>query len=154
MDRARGLRLESVVSVEGVVRAREGPVAGVGGRRMSSVSGTGGVEVALTSLSVLSSPPVGGLPLLPSEAAPGEDLRLSHRHLDLRRDVMQRNLRLRSLVLAALRNTLLLHSHPPFVEVDTPTLTRTSPEGAREFLVPSRGPHGGGLEAWHQGPKS
>jgi aspartyl-tRNA synthetase len=127
----RSLRLESVVQVEGVVRLRP---SGLSNAQM----GTGEVEVVAERVAALGPPPP-ALPLLPSSTQPlPEETRLRHRHLDLRRDVMQRNLRFRSLVSAAVRRQLLLASSPPFVEVDTPTLFRSTPEGAREFLVPTR----------------
>ena len=148
MDSARSARLESVVCVEGIVRPRQIPAHD---RRPCST--TEGIEVAMTSLHIISSPPPGGLPLLPSESSPGEDVRLTYRHLDLRRDVMQRNLRLRSLILASMRQNLLLTSHPAFVEIETPTLFRSSPEGAREFLVPSRTSPGCRFYALTQSPQ-
>lgn len=102
---------------------------------------TGAVEVAATGLRVISSSSR-PLPLQMGEgtsvtSAGDEALRLTHRVLDLRRLYLTRNLRLRSALSSALR-LYLSHSNPPFTEVDTPTLYRSTPEGAREFLVPTR----------------
>ena len=65
----------------------------------------------------------------------GEDTRLKHRYLDLRRDEMQQKLRLRSKISFAIRQFL---DSAGFLDIDTPILTRATPEGARDYLVPSR----------------
>jgi aspartyl-tRNA synthetase len=129
---AAGLRAEAVVHVTGRVRCR--PAALVNPRMA-----TGGIEVAASGLRVLSSPGR-PLPLVPGATGGpiSDETRLEARYLDLRRDVMQRNLRLRALCAHAVRSALTLGSSPPFVEVETPLLVRSSPEGAREFLVPTR----------------
>jgi aspartyl-tRNA synthetase len=104
-----------------------------------------GVEVA-AAVVVTVSAPAAPLPFRPDapEAGAGavaEEVRSAARHLDLRRALLQRNLRLRSGVTHAIRAAL--HAcDPPFTEVETPTLFRSSPEGAREFVVPVR-PRGG-----------
>ena len=121
---------ESVISVHGIVRNR---VEGTEDAR----NPTGQVEVMIESAELLNrSRP------LPFEVAeqkgsmlPGEDLRLRYRYLDLRRTEMSNNLRFRHRVIAAARRYL---DGDGFVEVETPMLTRSTPEGARDFLVPSR----------------
>ncbi|WP_280372652.1 aspartate--tRNA ligase, partial [Nocardia abscessus] len=93
---------------------------------------TGAIEVNVTELEVLNeSAP---LPFQLDEQ-PGEEARLKHRYLDLRREGPAHAIRLRSRVNAAAREVLARHE---FVEVETPTLTRSTPEGARDFLVPAR----------------
>ncbi|WP_027480955.1 aspartate--tRNA ligase [Deinococcus pimensis] len=126
-ETARRLRAESVVRVEGVVRLR-------GEGQRTSAYPTGDVEVIPTSVTVLSAAQT---PPFPVENAEGvnEDLRLKFRYLDLRRPEMLANLRLRSRVQAAI--TAFLDAQG-FVNVETPMLTRSTPEGARDFLVPSR----------------
>ena len=151
LAQAGALKLESILSVEGTVRAR-------GAELVNAGLATGAIEVEVRSLRVLAAPAApGGLPLLPSAPpAPGaaaEEHRLTYRYLDLRRDALQRSLRLRSLVLAAARRALLLAQRPPFVEVETPTLFRSTPEGAREFLVPTRAPPGARFYALAQSPQ-
>lgn len=135
---AGGLRLESVIAVTGVVALRPPEQRNAG-------MPTGDVEVRVTAMDVLGAVSADGLPfaLGPATSALAsvpEDTRLAHRPLDLRRGVMQRNLRLRSAVTQAIRGFLHGGLSPPFVEVDTPTLFRSTPEGAREFLVPTRQP--------------
>jgi len=95
---------------------------------------TGAVEVQARELRILnrSRPPV--FPI-EDEADAGEDLRLKYRFLDLRRPALQRNLRVRHRAVMAARRFLDAHG---FVDVETPMLTRSTPEGARDFLVPSR----------------
>jgi aspartyl-tRNA synthetase len=125
---------------EDVIQAR-----GVVGRRPAGAVNpdmpTGEVELRVTHLERLSvSDP---LPILvyqpPEEELPSEELRLQHRVLDLRRPEMQRNLRLRHAVTIATRASL---TEQGFVEVETPLLTRQTPEGARDYIVPSRVHHG------------
>lgn len=121
---------ESVISVHGIVRNR---VEGTEDAR----NPTGQVEVFIETAELLNrSRP------LPFEVAeqkgsllPGEDLRLRYRYLDLRRTEMSNNLRFRHRVIAAARRYL---DGAGFVEVETPMLTRSTPEGARDFIVPSR----------------
>jgi aspartyl-tRNA synthetase len=125
LAQAHRLRAEFCVAVEGVVEIRPG------GNENPELA-TGDIEVNATSLTVLgeSAP----LPFQLDEPA-GEEARLKYRYLDLRRDGPGSAIRLRSKVNAAAREVLARHD---FVEIETPTLTRSTPEGARDFLVPAR----------------
>ena len=125
MAQAHRLRAEFCLAVEGVVEIRPE------GNANPDIA-TGEIEVNATSLTVLgeSAP----LPFQLDEPA-GEELRLKYRYLDLRRDGPGSAIRLRSKVSAAARDVLDRHD---FVEIETPTLTRSTPEGARDFLVPAR----------------
>jgi aspartyl-tRNA synthetase len=122
---AESLRVESCVKITGIVRVRpEGNV--------NEAIASGQVEVEATSLIVLA--PSDVLPFQLDDE-PGEETRLAYRYLDLRRESSARPLELRSKVSAAVRSVLLERE---FVEIETPTLTRSTPEGARDFLVPAR----------------
>ncbi len=134
------LELLEDLNPEDVIQAR-----GLIGRRPAEAinrdMATGEVELRVAHLERLSvSDP---LPILvyqpPEEELPSEELRLQHRVLDLRRPEMQRNLRLRHTVTDATRAAL---TELGFVEVETPLLTRQTPEGARDYVVPSRVHHG------------
>jgi aspartyl-tRNA synthetase len=119
---------EWVLRIVGPVRARpEGTV--------NAELPTGAVEVSATSLEVLNESEPPPFPLAERADDVDETLRLRHRYLDLRRPQMQRNLRLRATVNAALRNSM---ADQGFVEVETPMLIASTPEGARDFVVPSR----------------
>ncbi len=122
---AHRLRSEFCIAVEGIVEIRpEG--------NANPEIATGDIEVNATSLSVLgeSAP----LPFQLDETA-GEEARLKYRYLDLRREGPGNAIRLRSKVNAAARSVLAAHD---FVEIETPTMTRSTPEGARDFVVPAR----------------
>jgi aspartyl-tRNA synthetase len=122
---ARALAREDVVRVTGTVTRRESP---------NPALPTGAVEVAAETLEILAR--AKPLPFVPEEEVKAsEETRLRYRFLDLRRPRMQRNLRLRHRVALAIRQYLDAHG---FIEVETPILTRSTPEGARDFLVPSR----------------
>ena len=126
LDQAHHLRAEFCIAVEGVVEIRPE------GNANADIA-TGEIEVNATSLTVLgeSAP----LPFQLDEVA-GEEARLKHRYLDMRREGGPGDaLRLRSRVNAAARSVLAARD---FVEIETPTLTRSTPEGARDFLVPAR----------------
>ncbi|BBY16349.1 aspartate--tRNA ligase [Mycolicibacterium litorale] len=125
LEAAHRLRAEFCVAVEGVVEVRPE------GNENPEIA-TGGVEVNATTLTVLgeSAP----LPFQLDEEA-GEEARLRYRYLDLRREGPGNAIRLRSKVNAAAREVLARHD---FVEIETPTMTRSTPEGARDFLVPAR----------------
>jgi aspartyl-tRNA synthetase len=125
LAQAHRLRAEYCIAVEGVVEIRPE------GNENPDIA-TGEIEVNATSLTVLgeSAP----LPFQLDEPA-GEELRLKYRYLDLRRDGPGAAIRLRSKVNAAAREVLARHD---FVEIETPTMTRSTPEGARDFLVPAR----------------
>jgi aspartyl-tRNA synthetase len=125
---AQEVRNEWVIQVEGVVRHRpQGTV--------NTELGTGEVEVAVDSLSVLNAAKVP--PFYINEEQPGLDeaLRLRYRYLDLRRPAMQARLMLRARLASAMRRAL---EDEGFIDVETPTLIRSTPEGARDFVVPSR----------------
>jgi aspartyl-tRNA synthetase len=129
-EQAASLRSECVISVTGKVRARP---AGTANPKIL----TGEVEVGATALEVLNMAEVLPFPVDDPEVARmvNEELRLQYRYLDLRRPEMIRNLRLRSKVANATR---VYFDEQGFLEVETPTLFKSTPEGAREFLVPSR----------------
>ena len=139
LAQAHRLRAEFCVAVTGVVEIRpEG--------NANPEIATGEIEVNAASLTVLgeSAP----LPFQLDEPA-GEELRLKYRYLDLRRDGPAAAIRLRSQVNAAARAVLARHG---FVEIETPTITRSTPEGARDFLVPAR-LHPGSFYALPQSPQ-
>jgi aspartyl-tRNA synthetase len=127
---AAALRSECVVSLTGKVRQRP---AGTNNTKIS----TGEVEVGVTALEVLNMAEVLPFPVDDPEIANkvNEELRLKYRYLDLRRPEMARNLKLRSKVAIATRSYM---DEQGFLEVETPTLFKSTPEGAREFLVPNR----------------
>jgi aspartyl-tRNA synthetase len=129
-DQAAALRSECVVRVTGKVRPRP---AGTNNPKIP----TGEVEIAVAALEVLNVADVLPFPVDDPEVAAkvNEELRLKYRYLDLRRPEMARNLRLRSKAAMATRQYL---DQQGFLEVETPTLFKSTPEGAREFLVPSR----------------
>jgi aspartyl-tRNA synthetase len=129
-DQAASLHSESVISVSGKVRQRP---AGTNNAKIP----TGEVEVMVSGFEVLNHADVLPFPVDDPEVANkvNEELRLKNRYLDLRRPEMTRNLRLRSKVAIATRSFM---DEQGFLEVETPTLFKSTPEGAREFLVPFR----------------
>jgi aspartyl-tRNA synthetase len=129
-DRAAALRSECVISVTGKVRKRP---EGTNNTKIA----TGEIEVAVTALEVLNMADVLPFPVDDPEVASkvNEELRLKYRYLDLRRPEMARNMRLRSKVATAAR---VYFDEQGFLEVETPILFKSTPEGAREFLVPNR----------------
>ncbi|HEY7771702.1 MAG TPA: aspartate--tRNA ligase, partial [Marinagarivorans sp.] len=135
------VRSEYVLQVKGVVRARTEAT-------VNNNMATGEIEVygqSLEILNVAETPPF----QMDSHTTVGEDVRLKHRYIDLRRTEMQRNLRLRSTITTAIRN--FLHENG-FLDIETPILTRATPEGARDYLVPSR-THEGKFFALPQSPQ-
>ncbi len=139
--RAEAARPEFVVAARGTVRRR---AAGLENPKMD----TGEIEVAATELLLLNDAKTP--PFSPAEdAIANEEVRLKYRFLDLRRTEMQRNFRLRHEVARAIRNNL---SDAGFLEIETPFMTRSTPEGARDYLVPSR-VHPGEFYALPQSPQ-
>lgn len=132
---------ESVVSVQGVVKAREKQV-------INPDMPTGEIEIVPEKLEVLNL--AKPMPFeVNVEREQGEDLRLKYRYIDLRRPQIQRNIILRSRFVKAIRDFM---DSEGFVEVHTPILTASSPEGARDFVVPSR-LHPGQFYALPQAPQ-
>jgi len=129
-EQAASLRSECVVSITGRVRLRP---EGTNNPKIP----TGEIEVLANKLEVLNMAEVLPFPVDDPEVASkvNEELRLQYRYLDLRRPEMARNLRLRSKVATATR---MFMEEQGFLDVETPTLFKSTPEGAREFLVPSR----------------
>ena len=127
LEVAGSLRSEDVVAVVGTVRER--PPEMVNPDRV-----TGGIEVVIERVEVLNRCAVLPFQLDEAEQA-GDELKFKHRYLHLRTPHMQRNLRMRHLAVQAAREHL---SDEGFLEVETPLLIRTTPEGARDYVVPSR----------------
>jgi len=126
-QKAEGLRNEYVIAVVGKVKQRDS-------NTINKNIPTGEVELVADELRILneSKQP----PFLPGETVlPNEEMRLKYRYIDLRRDAMQRNIELRHKVSIAIREYLSAHG---FFEIETPFMTRSTPEGARDYLVPSR----------------
>ena len=126
-----GIRLESVICVEGVVLGR-------GDERVNPEIPTGQIEVKASSVVLLSEASEVPFPIFGNTEYP-EEIRLKNRFLDLRREKLHANIVLRSQVIASLRRRMI---ESGFTEFQTPILTASSPEGARDFLVPSRIHHG------------
>lgn len=125
--RSAELRSEFVINCQGMVRARPGGMANLS-------MPTGEVEVVIQELQILSeakTPPF----VIEDETEVTETLRLKYRYLDLRRPSLQKNLLVRHRFLSCVRNYL---DENGFVEVETPILYKSTPEGARDFIVPSR----------------
>ncbi len=134
-------RSESVITLEGVVTARPGETR-------NSKLPTGDIEVRVTTAVLQSAADVIPFQIAEDDNAP-EELRLKYRYLDLRREKMQKNIRLRNNVIASMRRRMW---EQDFQEFQTPILTASSPEGARDFLVPSR-LHPGKVYALPQAPQ-
>ena len=139
-EKAEKLRSEFVVAVTGRVEARSGAV--------NENLATGAIEVRANSLRILSESETPPFPI-EENSTTKEDLRLKYRYLDLRRPDMQRNLLLRSKVAILTRQFL---AEEGFLEIETPTLIKSTPEGARDYLVPSR-VHPGSFYALPQSPQ-
>jgi aspartyl-tRNA synthetase len=144
VDRAQTVGAETVVLVEGTVVARPGDAR-------NPEMATGDVEVHGTDFRVVGQAETPPIPVwrTKGEELPSEERRLEHRHLDLRRPELHRNLALRHRLLQRARRTM---SDLGFYEVETPILTRPTPEGARDYLVPSR-VHPGQFYALPQSPQ-
>ena len=125
VERAQKLKNESVIKVVGVVKERQSKNANIP---------TGDIEVFITDLEVLNNCDV--LPFqISGDENLSENIRLKYRYLDLRRSQMTRNLKMRHKMIMSIRNYM---DEKGFLDVDTPILTKSTPEGARDFLVPSR----------------
>ena len=127
-DVLKDLRIEDVVDVSGLVKDRPANL-------QNPKIETGKVEVEARKVTVLSHSKELPFPIDTDGYEIDEEIRSKYRYLDIRRPRMAKNLRLRSKVVAYIRNFLLDRD---FVEVETPILTKTTPEGARDFIVPSR----------------
>ncbi|NLF32206.1 MAG: aspartate--tRNA ligase, partial [Planctomycetes bacterium] len=133
IELSKTLRAEYVVKVTGVVAARP---EGMANLKLT----TGKIEVRATALELLNkslTPPVS--PNANAQDMPGEDLRLKHRYLDLRRPELQRVMLMRDRMVKGMRDYF---AEKDFIDVETPCLGRSTPEGARDYLVPSRVHHG------------
>ncbi len=126
-EKANHLRSEFVIAAIGAVRKRDE-------KTINKNIPTGEIEVTVEELKLLNeSQP---LPFLPTDTTlPSEEVRLKYRYIDLRRTEMQANIELRHKVALAIRQNL---SNQGFFEIETPFMTRSTPEGARDYLVPSR----------------
>jgi aspartyl-tRNA synthetase len=142
LECARAIGHEDVIVVEGVVATRPSP---------NTDMATGAVELRATRVEILSDARTPEIPVYrgPEDELPSEELRLQHRVLDLRRAELQAKLMLRHRLVLETRNYMDRHG---FIEVETPILTKATPEGARDYLVPSR-VHNGEFYALPQSPQ-
>jgi aspartyl-tRNA synthetase len=140
-EKASALRSEYVIAAIGKVRRRDADT-------VNKNIATGEVEVTVDELKLLNESKLP--PFLPSEAGQiNEEVRLKYRYIDLRREKMQANIQLRHNVALAIRQDL---AGRGFLEIETPFMTRSTPEGARDYLVPSR-VHPGEFYALPQSPQ-
>lgn len=139
-EKAKELRSEYVIAAQGKVRKRDGAV--------NKDLATGDIEVTVDNLVILSESETPPFPV-EDDVNTREDLRLQYRYLDLRRPTLQKNLKLRSDVTTFIRKFM---SEEGFIEIETPTLCKSTPEGARDYLVPSR-IHPGEFYALPQSPQ-
>ena len=139
-SKAEKLRSEFVIAVTGRVEARSGAV--------NENLATGAIEVRAASLRILSESETPPFPI-EENSRTKEELRLKYRYLDLRRPDLQRNLMFRSRIAILTRQFL---AEEGFLEIETPTLIKSTPEGARDYLVPSR-VHPGSFYALPQSPQ-
>ena len=139
-EKAGRLRSEFVIAVTGRVEARSGAV--------NENLATGEIEVRANSLRVLSEADTPPFPI-EENSKTREEVRLKYRYLDLRRPDLQRNIMLRSKVAVLVRQFL---ANEGFLEIETPILNKSTPEGARDYLVPSR-VHPGSFYALPQSPQ-
>ena len=139
-EKATKLRSEFVIAVTGVVEARSGAV--------NNNLKTGEIEVRANELRILAEAETPPFPI-EENSKTKEDLRLKYRFLDLRRPDIQRNLMMRSQVTTLIRQFM---ANEGFLEIETPMLTKSTPEGARDYLVPSR-IHPGNFYALPQSPQ-
>ncbi|CAM2067429.1 aspartate--tRNA ligase [Sulfidibacter corallicola] len=140
--KAKNLRSEFVIGIVGNVRARSE-------NTINNKLATGNIEVFVNELFVLNHAATPPFPIKDDVEGVGEELRLKHRYLDLRRPALQKNFLLRHKLTMAVRNYL---DTKQFVELETPILTKSTPEGARDYLVPSR-VHKGSFYALPQSPQ-
>lgn len=139
-EKGEKLRSEFVIAVTGTVSRREGAV--------NENLVTGDIEIRVTGLRILSEAQTPPFPI-EADSKTKEELRLKYRYLDLRRPDLQRNLMLRSKIAMDARKFL---AEEGFLEIETPMLTNSTPEGARDYLVPSR-VHPGSFYALPQSPQ-
>ena len=139
-EKAKNLRSEFVIAVEGVVRKRGGAI--------NEDLATGDIEVTVNTLRILSESDTPPFPV-EENISTREELRLQYRYLDLRRPSLQKNIKLRSDVTTFIRKFM---QGEGFLEIETPTLCKSTPEGARDYLVPSR-VHPGEFYALPQSPQ-
>ena len=140
-EKAGKLRSEFVIAAVGTVEARSGAV--------NENLATGAIEIRVKELRILSESETPPFPI-EEDSKTKEELRLKYRFLDLRRPDMQRNLRMRSQIATLTRQFL---ADEGFLEIETPTLVKSTPEGARDYLVPSR-VHPGSFYALPQSPQT
>ncbi len=138
--KAEKLRSEFVIAVVGKVEKRAGAV--------NEHLATGGIEIRATQVRILSEAETPPFPI-EADSKTREDLRLQYRYLDLRRPDLQRNLILRSSIAANIRKFM---TEEGFLEIETPILGKSTPEGARDYLVPSR-VHPGSFYGLPQSPQ-
>ena len=144
IEQAGALSLESVVMVEGVVARRPGEMS-------NSDMDTGDVEVRASAVTVVGPAETPAIPVAATKGGnlPAEELRLRHRYLDLRRPELQKNFLMRHRLQQATRRYFDARG---FIEIETPMLTKPTPEGSRDYLVPSR-VHRGEFYALPQSPQ-